>query len=171
MKSYDKEKLGEDVKNAVGTSNTVVFMGSGTIAKDMNADFYSIITANNGYMALNTATSIPSTLAGIELVCTLFGYEEEAAKIIENMEVELYQIYWSVQHKSEDHKAYFESSSGKASKSTGSGAELCEFLGFDISLFTGSEVDTETLLKEKPDVLIYYTNDDRSDDEKMRVSS
>ena len=171
LKSYDLENVGNDVKNAVGTGNTVILMGSGTIAKDMNAEIYNKVTVNKGYMALNTATSIPSTLAGIELVCTLFGYGEEASKIIEKMEIELYQIYWSIQHKSEDHKAYFEGSNGKASKSSGSGAELCEFLGFDISLFTGSEVDTETLLSEKPDVLIYYTNDDRSDDEKMRVSS
>lgn len=171
IKNYDTEKLATDVKNAGSDGSIVMVMGSGSINKANNASVAEIVENQGGYIAYNNATSIKSTMAGIELTCTIFGYSDEAKTIIEDMQLDIYKIYWSVQKQNESHKAYFEGSSGSASKNTGSGAELCTFLGFDISLFTGSQVDTETLLSEKPDVLIYYTNDDRSMDEKMRVTS
>jgi uncharacterized membrane-anchored protein YhcB (DUF1043 family) len=170
LKNYDTEMMGNDVKNN-SSGHVLVLMGSGTIDKDNNARTNTIVTANGGYVLLNSATSIPSTFAGIAMISTVFGYGEYVDGLIEKLELQLYKIYWSAKQSETTHKAYFESSSGKASKNTGSGAELCKFFGWDISLFDGKEHDTENLLSEKPDVMIYYTNDTRTLDEKMRVTS
>lgn len=171
LKNYDLEQLGKDVKKFTDQGKSVILMGSGTIAKDKNKSVYDTTVANGGQIALNSATSIPTTYAGIDLVGKLFGLQDYTDKVIQDLQLRLYKVWWSVQQKQETHKAYFESSSGTASKDTGSGAELCKFLGFDISLFDGKEHDTESLLAAQPDVLIFYTNDTRDEDVKMRIAT
>ena len=170
LKTYDLEQIGQDVKTFTSKGQSTVLMGSGTISKDKNADVYKMVTDNGGMIALNSATSIPSTYAGIDLVGKIMGLDEYTDKVIQDLQLRLYKIYWSVQEKNEDHKAYFEGSKGTASKNTGSGAELCKFLGFNIDLFDGKEHDTESLLQAHPDVLIFYTNDDRGRDVQMRIA-
>jgi ABC-type Fe3+-hydroxamate transport system substrate-binding protein len=171
LKTYDLEQMGKDVKKFTDQGKSVILMGSGTIAKDKNKSVYDTVTASGGEIALNSATSIPTTYAGIDLVGKIFGLQDYTDKVIQDLQLRLYKVWWSVQEKKETHKAYFEGSSGTASKSTGSGAELCKFLGFDVTLFDGKEHDTENLLAEKPDVLIFYTNDTRDEDVKMRIAT
>ena len=171
LKTYDLEKIGADVKKFTDEGKSVILMGSGTISKDKNKSVYETVKANGGEIALNSATSIPTTYAGIDLVGKIFGLQDYTDKVIEDLQLRLYKVWWSVQQKAEPHKAYFEGSSGVASKSTGSGAELCKFLGFDTTLFDGKEHDTDSLLAEKPDVIIFYTNDDRDMDVKMRIAT
>lgn len=172
IKSYDKEQLAQDITDASAGGKKVILMGSGTLDKENNAAVIKSVTGQGGYVYLNTSASMLQTFAGIEQVATLLGYADEVQDVIEEFQLKLYKIYWSAQdHTAEKHKAYFEGSSGKASKSSGSGFAICSFLNWDTSLFTGAEIDTETLLKEKPDVIIFYTNDDRSMDVKMRATS
>ncbi len=172
LKTYEQETLAKDVKDAYdGGKNRVVLMGSGTIAKDYNETVNKLVTENGGTISLNTSSTIPTTFAGIEHVAILFGFGDYVDKVIQDLELRLYKVYWSAQKSTETHKAYFEGSSGKSTSATGSGCSLCKFFGWDVSLFTGAEFDTETLLSEKPDVMIYYTNDTRTLDEKMRITS
>lgn len=172
IKTYDKEQLAQDVNGASTGGKKVILMGSGTLDKDNNEAVINSVTGQGGYVYFNTSASMLQTFAGIEQVATLLGYANEVKEVIEEFQLKLYKIYWSAQdHITEKHKAYFEGSTGKASKATGSGFAICSFLGWDTSLFTGAEIDTETLLKEKPDVIIFYTNDDRSMDVKMRATS
>ena len=173
IKTYDLEMIGQDVKDAGAGGNTVIVMGSGTINKKNNAQVLSTIENNGGYMLLNNAKSIPETFAMVEEIGIVLGYSEYVDEVIEGLELQLYKIYYSLQqHADEKHKAYFEGSSGKASGKTGSGYSLCgDFFGWDVSLFDGAEHDTENLLQEKPDIILFYTNDERSMDVKMRISS
>ena len=172
LKTYEQETLAKDVKDAYdGGNHRVILMGSGTISKDYNATVNKLVTENGGTISLNTSSTIPTTFAGIEHVAILFGYGEYVDKVIQDLELRLYKVYWSAQKSTDAHKAYFEGSSGKSTSATGSGCNLCKFFGWDVSLFTGAEFDTETLLSEKPDVMIYYTNDTRTLDEKMRITS
>ena len=81
-------------------------------------------------------------------------------------------MYHSVQEKTDGKSsgyAYWESSSGKAIKSA-MGKIIVEFLGFDSKLLDGAEHDMESLLQDKPSYLIFYTNDTRTDAEKMRTN-
>ena len=173
LSSYEVEQIGQDVKSFAEKGKRVIFMGSGTISSGKyNEAAYKAVDENGGYTALNDAASIPKTLAGIDLVGKILGYSSYTDEIIKDIQLRLYKVWWSAQqYKDQAHKAYFEGSSGTASKSTGSGAELCKFFGWDVSLFDGKEHDTESLLKDKPDILMFYTNDDRTEDQKMRVSS
>lgn len=50
------------------------------------------------------------------------------------------------------------------------GKIIVEFLGFDSKLLDGAEHDMESLLQDKPSYLIFYTNDTRTDAEKMRTN-
>lgn len=174
IKTYDLEALGQDVKDAGNNGkDTVIVMGSGTLNKSGNAQVLKTIEANGGYLLLNNAKTIPETFAMVEQIGIVLGYSEYVDDVIENLELQLYKIYYSLQtHSGEKHKAYFESSSGKASGKTGSGNALCkDFFGWDTSLFDGAEHDTENLLQEKPDIILFYTNDHRSMDVKMRITS
>ena len=176
IKSYKDDKMGQDVKNAATGGQTVFLMGSATIAADKNSTFVSVVETNGGHILLNNAKNIPNTLAMIDQLGVIMGYDDQVDKVIEDIQLRMYQIYFSAQEKNaanpdKVYKAYFEGSSGKASGKTSNGAACCKFFGWDTSLFDGAEHDTENLLTEKPNILMFYTNDSRSMDEKMRVTS
>ena len=179
LKTYDLEKLGTDVKNARGTSapyNEVILMGSATIAKASNPEIVTTVETNNGHVMLMNAKDIPATFAMVDQIGTILGASEaQIDEVIQDLQLRLYKVYVSLTEKNAGlttpHKAYFEGSGGKASSATGSGKSLCDFFGWDTTLFDGAEHDTESLLTAKPDVLMFYTNDDRAKDVKMRVTS
>lgn len=172
IKSYDIEKMGQDVKDAYDDGAEIpIVMGSATVAKN-NKIIVSTTESNGGHILLNNAKTIPQTFAMVEEIGIVLGYGAYVADVIESLELQLYKVYFSLQqHLDEKHKAYFEGNAGKAISMTGSGKSLCEFFGWDTSLFDGAEHDTENLLQEKPDVIMFYTNDERSMDVKMRIAS
>ncbi len=156
---YNTETMGADVKAATnGGTETVFLMGSGTISKD------------------NNAKTIPATLAMIDQIGVIMGYDDYVDSVIEDMQLRMYKVYTAAKDKAaadpdKVYKAYFEGSSAKASSATSNGAAVCKFFGWDVSLFDGAEHDLENLLTEKPNILMFYTNDDRPMDVKMRVTS
>jgi ABC-type Fe3+-hydroxamate transport system substrate-binding protein len=174
LKNFDKEKLGAAIKSASDAGKDVVLVGSGSLNASDYPAYAEIIDAQGGYgLVFSSADDTITTFAAIDQTAKIFGLEEYAEKVIEDMQLRIYKVYYSAMEKNKEksHKAYFEGSTGKSTKASGSGAKLSAFMGWDISLFTGAEYDTETLLLEKPDVLMFYTNDDRSLDEKMRATS
>ena len=172
---YDTEKMGQDVKDATNSgAETVFLMGSGTIAKDSNATFVTTVETQGGHILLNNAKGIPDTLAMIDQIGVILGFDSAVVdKVIEDFQLRMYKLYVSANEKNKDasYKAYFEGSSGKASAATSNGAALSKFFGWDVTLFDGAEHDLENLLTEKPNVIMFYSNDERSMDAKMRVDS
>ncbi len=179
IKTYDIEQMGTDILNARGASapyNEVILMGSASIAKASNPTFVTTAESNGGHIMLMNAKDIPATFAMVDQIGVILGASEaQIDSVIQDLQLRLYKVYVSLGEKnaalSTPHKAYFEGSGGKASSSTSSGKSLCAFFGWDTTLFDGAEHDTEGLLVAAPDILMFYTNDDRSMDVKMRVTS
>ncbi len=176
ISTYDREQMGQDVSNAYnGGANEVILMGSASLAKTNNPDFVNTVETNNGHIMLMNAKTIPATFAMVDQIGVILGYSAYVDEVIQDLQLRLYKVYVSVAEKNEalstPHKAYFEGSSGKASGSTSSGKSLCDFFGWNTTLFDGQEHDTESLLVAAPDILMFYTNDDRAKDVKMRVTS
>ena len=176
--SYETEKMAADVKAAVnGGAETVFLMGSGTLAKTSNATFVTTVENEGGHILLNNAKGIPDTLAMIEQIGIILGFDSSVVDgVIQDFQLRMYKIYVSAQDKNaanpdKTYKAYFEGSSGKASSASSNGAALSKFFGWDTTLFDGAEHDLENLLTEKPNILMFYSNDDRTMDEKMRATS
>ncbi len=178
IKSYETEKMGADVKAAYNSgAETVFLMGSGTLATASNATIVDTVQTNNGHILLNNAKGIPDTLAMIDQIGVILGFDQSVIDgVIEDFQLRMYKLYVSAAEKNaadpdKTYKAYFEGSSGKASGKTSNGASLSKFFGWDVTLFDGAEHDLENLLTEKPNIIMFYSNDDRSMDEKMRVDS
>ena len=174
---YNIETMGADVKAATNNgAETVFLMGSGTISSANNATFVTTTETQGGHILLNNAKSIPATLAMIDQIGVIMGYDEYVDDVIEDMQLRMYKVYTAAKDKAaadptKVYKAYFEGSSGKASGASSNGAAVCKFFGWDVSLFDGAAHDLEDLLTEKPNILMFYTNDDRPMDVKMRVTS
>lgn len=172
LAKYDKEALAEDLKNAAAIPDSVVILMA---SNGMSADLtFTVETASlyGAYCYFNNAHTIPESLQVIDTEGRIFGYGTTVDKVIEDMQLRMYKVWWSVQKLGNPvHKAYFESNKGKALSATSTGTYICEFFGWDISLMDGKEHSTEDLLEQKPDVLIFYTNDSRTQDEEMRATA
>lgn len=179
LKTYDIEQIGTDITAARGPGpeyNEVILMGSATIAKASNPQIVEAVETNNGHIMLMNAKDIPATFAMVDQIGVILGASgAQIDSVIQDLQLRLYKVYISLGEKNATlatpHKAYFEGSGGKASSSTSSGKSLCDFFGWNTTLFDGAEHDTEGLLVAAPDILMFYTNDDRSMDVKMRVTS
>ena len=179
LKTYDIEQIGTDITAARGPGpeyNEVILMGSATLAKASNPQIVEAVETNNGHIMLMNAKDIPATFAMVDQIGVILGASgAQIDSVIQDLQLRLYKVYISLGEKNATlatpHKAYFEGSGGKASGSTSSGKSLCDFFGWDTTLFDGAEHDTEGLLVAAPDILMFYTNDDRSMDVKMRVTS
>ncbi|MDR3074494.1 MAG: hypothetical protein LBU30_00450 [Candidatus Methanoplasma sp.] len=169
--NYDMETLGRDVKSLADAGRNVILVGSGKSVSDSSYDaIRKVVLTQGGLEAVFvTATSIKDAFANIECLGYLLGYGEYSEELIEDLQVRLYTVYYSIQQHTESHKVYWETYAGSSIRATGMSANVMEFMGWDTSLLNNSEIDTETLLKEKPDIIIFYTNDTRSMDAKMRA--
>ncbi len=174
--NYDREQIGEDVRQLSSDGSNVLFCASGSgMGVNTGVDGYTevrkIVRTNGGVDAIfPKTTSIPQSFAGIQLIGYILGFEDEADALLERLQTELYRVYVSLQDRSdEEHKVYWETTAGKSISPRGMTRSLMDFFGWDTSLVTGTEIDTETLLRERPDVLIFYDDDSRDWDTKMRV--
>ena len=172
LQYYDMETLGNDAKAASdGGKETVVLMASSSMNAKVT-EVTELITEAGGYCLFNNAKGIPQTFQMIEAVGYILGYGDYVDSLMESLELKLYKLYWAgKQQDGASHKAYMESSSGKAISATGNAAVCCRFFGWDTSLMDGKEHDTESLLNEKPDIIMFYTNDTRDMDTKMRATN
>lgn len=173
VQSIEKEKLMQALKDAgENGSKKVLYLASGT---RLTTDYYDNnvepCKETGTYYAFFGPTEISEVYSSIECIGHLTGFDDETIqKLIENIQLRLYKVYHSVQEKTDGKSsgyAYWESGSGKAIKSA-MGKIIVEFLGFDSKLLDGAEHDLESLLQDKPVYLIFYTNDSRTDAEKMR---
>lgn len=175
VQTVEKEKLMQILEDA-GENGTkeVLYLASGT---RLTTDYYDNnvepCKKTGSYYAFFGPTEISEVYSSIECIGHLTGFDDKTIQeLIENIQLRLYKVYHSVQEKTDGTSsgyAYWESSSGKAIKSA-MGKIIVEFLGFDSKLLDGAEHDMESLLQDKPSYLIFYTNDTRTDAEKMRTN-
>ena len=172
LSNYETETLAQNIKDASADgSKTVLIASGGMRASSVDLPFIDrTVRAAGGQAGIFlSVTDIPQAFASIELLGYLFGYGEYVEPMIQDLQERLYKVYYSLQNTEETHKIYWETYDGTSVRLSGMSGEIVDFFGWDDSLVTGGEVDTETILMEKPDILIFYTNDQRSDDEKMRA--
>ena len=177
VQSVDPERLTLALldSNDKGSKGAVYF-GSGTRVNTL--DIYSNnarpCIETGSYYAFFSPSAIPEVYSCIDCIGRIMGFGQETIdKVIEDIQLRLYKVYYSVQELTAGKtqpKAYWESNSGTAI-SAAMGKVICGFLGFDISLLDGAEHDLESLLRDKPPVIIFYTNDSRPDDVKMRTNT
>ena len=172
LSNYETETLAQNIKDASADgSKTVLIASGGMRASSVDLPFIDrTVRAAGGQAGIFlSVTDIPQAFASIELLGYLFGYGEYVEPMIQDLQERLYKVYYSLQNTDETHKIYWETYDGTSVRLSGMSGEIVDFFGWDDSLVTGGEVDTERILMEKPDILIFYTNDQRSDDEKMRA--
>lgn len=176
VQKVDAEKLTNVMKSAKGDGKNVIYFGSGT---RMSEDKYYVANTepckNTGtYYAFFGPSAIKDVYASVDAIGKIMGFDQSVIdKSIQDFQIRLYTVYNSVQEKTsgvtEKEKAYWEAGNGKAVKSS-MGSTILKFLGFDASLMDGAEHDLESLLFDKPSLLVFYTNDGRSLDERMRTN-
>ena len=172
ISKVDPEKVGELVSILSADGSKVIFMGSGsTVASSADYDLINKISVNTGGVGaiFPVSSTIPQALAGIEMIGTLFGYKDQTQPLIEDMQLRMYKVYSALKDVDTDKKVYWEGVEGKSSKITSMGKQIMDFFGWDTSMNTGKEVDTETILMEKPDIILFFTHDSRSLDDRMRA--
>lgn len=176
VQAIEKEKLMQGLKDAnEKVSKKVIYLASGTrIASGYYENNVEPCKQTNNYYAFFGPTTISEVFSSIECIGYLTGFDDQTIQeLIENIQLRLYKIYYSVQEKTNGQSAgyaYWESGTGKAISSS-MGEIIVEYLGFDAKLLDGAEHDLESLLQDKPVYLIFYTNDARTDAEKMRITA
>lgn len=174
VQKVEKEKLTSGLLDAKSKGGNVVYFASGT--RMSTTEFYD----NNVEPCNTTGTnyaffapgSVNEVFASIECIGNIMGFESDVIKkVIQDIQLRLYKVYHSVQSKVTDSKpvVFWEAGSGKSVKSA-MAVIIVEFLGFDSKLLDGAEHDLEKLLMEKPDYIVFYTNDTRSEGTKMRIN-
>jgi len=177
VSTADSEKLTKALENTKGKGyGPTVYFGSGT--KINTIDTYNNATkpckVTGSYYAFFSPSTFQDVFASVECIGLILGFSHETVKeVIENIQLRLYNVYHSVHELTSGKtpaKAYWETYAGKAVDAS-MAKTIIEFLGFDGSLLNGAEQDTESLLKNNPSYLVFYTNDARSVDEKMRINT
>jgi hypothetical protein len=177
VQSLDAERLASALVEAKArTSGNVVYFASGT--RISTSEHYNNNTgpcvATGTHYAFFSPSEIKEVFASVECIGLLMGFSEETVYgLIEDIQLRMYKVYYSVQEKTAKRtaeKAYWEGSSGKAVSSAMANVIL-EFLGFNNSLLDGAEHDVESLLVDRPAFLIFYTNDGRTSGEMMRENN
>ncbi|MDR0523901.1 MAG: hypothetical protein LBG62_05720 [Candidatus Methanoplasma sp.] len=168
---YEREMLAEHVAKLSAEGRKTLLLATGKSVDD--AAYKAIrdeVVGQGGMEALFvTASDIKGAFAGIECLGYIFGYGEYVDELIEGLQVRLYEVYRALHGQEEEHKVYWEASSGKSVSASGMSSSVMGFMGWDTSLMTGTEYDTEALLEAEPDIIVFYSNDKRDMDAKMRV--
>ena len=177
LKSYDSEKMMQNVADAVGKENyRVLFMGSYVTSASMAADYVAVRANVKSAGAVEAifpeTTDFLSSFAGIELVAYLFGYEKYVDGLISHLQTDLYNVYKTVKasEKCGHLKCYWEGNSGKSVKMSGMSKSIIDFLGWNSIYAKSVQQNTEDIISKEPDVIIFYSNDTRSDADKGLTS-
>lgn len=169
--NYEIETIGQNVKDLVKDERKVILLAAGRTVDDTAYNsIRNTLKANGGMEPLFISLSdIKGAFANIECIGHILGYGEYVDELIEDLQVRLYEVYRALQAQNDTHKVYWENAYSKAVSASGMSASIMGFFGWDTSLMTGSETDLEKLYQEQPDIIIFYSNDTRSMDEKMRA--
>ncbi len=175
--TYSEQLAGECAED----ENIVIFMTEynirSTNAKITEDTVKSIENNTNGKVKVVflLSNSLSMVLSNTEMIGSVLGIEH-TEEFISDALVDIYAIKSEIKNMAlqEKHTVYVETASGKAA---GSGNLitnlLTEILGLDniadkLTLME-SKLSDEQIINSQPDVIIFYSNDSRTMDEKMRV--
>lgn len=174
VQKVEPETLASALEDAMSDGNNAVYFASGT---RMTADYYdnnvNPCKSTGANYAFFGPTTISDVFSCVEAIGCIMGFDDETIdEVIEDIQLRLYKIYYSVESKTsgttDTTYAYWESGLGSTVKSS-MAKVIVQYLGFDASLLDGADHDLESLLEDNPKLLIFYTNDSRTMDEMMRV--
>lgn len=171
--TIDPETLTSILEQAMSDGDDVVYMASGT--RMSASEHYNSNTepckSTGAYYAFFAPSTFNDVYACIDVIGKIMGFDQSTIDgVIEDFQLRLYAIYKGVQENSTNALVYWEGSSGTAVSSS-MAVTIMDFLGFDTRLMDGGEHDLESLLSDSPDLIVFYTNDGRSMDERMRVNN
>ena len=164
------------VEDATATGDVVIMTG---VAGDNYAalsetgkflDMLSHATPNQASYIGMFAPSVESVFGNVMTIGTLFGLADEAAKYIDNCRLKFYTMYKEAEGK--NYTAYMESAKASAA---GTGTIINGVMTSILHLKNicdheqWKEVGNEFVIDKRPQVIIFYENDTRTMDEKMRV--
>ncbi|MDR0523085.1 MAG: hypothetical protein LBG62_01475 [Candidatus Methanoplasma sp.] len=176
VQSMDPEKLADALKTASAGGKSALYLASGL--RIVSQDHYDNNTGparkTGSSFAFFSPSDIPGVFQAIECIGALLGFDDSVVSdMIESLQLRLYRVYAAVQEETGGKapvKAYFENTSGSALSSE-MPKIILRFLGFDTSLLDGAEHDLESLLAQKPGLILFYTNDKRPESERMRTDT
>ncbi len=161
-----------------GTQNdeTFLMMVAGSLGDDyanLNP-FFEVLNSKNG--AANAvfcfSNGIGDVLAAVEMIGAIYDMDDEAQRYIDQFRTEMYAINQAALSKHMNYTAYLESTSKSAA---GPGTITNDVMENILGLTNINHTDQwavipeETIIDKTPDVIIFYSTDKRSWDEKMRV--
>ena len=172
----------EAYTNVVGNvtsngTNLVFFAGLTADSADAMSQFYNVFESNgNAHAVFFFSNGISDVLAAIEVIGAVFGMEDQAHDVIDDMRLKFYALHESASQKTNqngyNYTVYMESVSGKAAGIGTITNDLFELLCW-VNINTSDQwqmVSEEVIVEKQPEVIIFYTTDARSMDEKMRVN-
>ena len=161
----------------------VVFMSNSipaSLSADKQADLKEIATKSNTTFYFIKSKSINDTLGCTEITGAIVDMQDEAKAVIEKAQLDIYRVKKAVddykQNGGEDLTVYLEANSGKGAPRGSIAGSLFKILGWEnIVDSDGSsfvQLSEETIIKEKPDIIIFYDKslDSRTIEEKMRLN-
>lgn len=170
----------ESLCNQYGSVAVVMSQSSlSSLSADMLNALRQIEENTNTTFVLLVSGSISETLSIVDLLGGILGMETEADALISQSQIDIYNVRQSVDkylsEGGERYTVYAETSSSKAMGSTTIIQTLFDLLAWDnIATESGYYVlGDEVVVDLKPDIICFYdpSQDDRTDDEKMRVDT
>ena len=164
------------VEGATATGDVVIMTGvAGDSYADLNAsgkflEMLSNATPNKASYLGMFAPSVQSVFGNVMTIGTLFGLQDEAAKYVDECRLKFYTMYKEAEGK--NYTAYMESKAGSAA---GTGTIINSVMTDVLNLKNICDhqqwkaVGNEFVIDKRPHVIIFYDNDTRTMDEKMRV--
>lgn len=175
MGNYDKETMGQNIRDVLGLhpGSNVVVMGSGSHSDQAFFESTDALVKETGGIALLliAGSTIKDAFANIEALGMITGLSAQSEPLLKDLQVRLYAVYKALKTQEGTHKVYWEASNGKAVSGRGTSKAVMDFMGWDTTLMDGAEHDLENLNQEKPDIIVFYSNDTRPEDVRMRVAT
>lgn len=165
------------VGGATSNGESFVMMASGALGNDYSelGPFYNVLESANGPASsvFFFSNNIGDVLAAFEVVGAIYDLEDQAKQYIDNIRLTLYSINQESLAHNAGYTVYLESNSGTACGNGTITSDAFELLGLSNINTTDQwqTISEEVIIDKMPNVIIFYDNNTKSWDERMRVGS
>lgn len=171
----NKERYADYIGEATANGQTMVLMMSGALKNSYSdlGPFYDMVKSTNGAASplFFFSNGVNDVLAAIEVIGAVYDLEDEAGKYIDQYRLNMYAIHSEAEKANKNHTVYLESNSGTAAGSGTITSEVFDILCLE-NINKSSQWQTipeETIIDEKPSVILFYDTNTKSWDERLRV--
>ncbi len=171
----NKEKYAQYIGEATADGQTMVMMMAGSLKNNYSdmGPFYDMVNATNGAASplFFFSNGVNDVLAAVEVIGAVYGLEDEAQEYIDMYRLNMYAIHCEAEKAKKGYTVYLESNSGTAAGRGTITAEVFEILCLE-NINTTNQWQTipeETIIEKRPSVIIFYDNNSKSWDERLRV--